>query len=188
MFRSKKLFFLLLIPVFVFGFSKTHYYVELKGSVYEIREQIRLHRNIAKLRQMPPDQVLLMPVEGVRASQIADTWGAPRSGNRKHEGQDIFAPKGTPIRSATSGYVIRITDQVLGGNSVYIIGAGGRRYFYTHLDSFATALAEGQEVTPETIIGYVGNTGNAATTPPHLHFGAYGDGGAINPLPLIRDR
>ena len=146
--------------------------------------------------KVPPeaDPVLLMPVDGVRASQVSDTWGAARSEGRTHEGTDIFAPMGTTVRSATNGFVYRIEDLSRGGNTVTIVGGGGRRYFYTHLSGFAEDLREGQYVTPETVIGYVGNSGNAAGTPPHLHLGVYGgdpaecDWRAINPYPMLIDR
>ena len=142
-----------------------------------------------------PDEVLLMPVDGVRVAQVADTWGAPRGGGRRHEGQDLFAPRGTPVRSATPGFVYRIDDLSLGGLSVTIVGEGGRRYFYTHFDAVPDDLAEGQRVGVDTVIGFVGDSGNAAGTPPHLHLGVY-DGSeddpcaweAIDPLPLLVDR
>jgi murein DD-endopeptidase MepM/ murein hydrolase activator NlpD len=127
-------------------------------------------------------------VRGVRVRQVANTWGAERSEGRRHEGQDIFAPKGTPVYSATEGYVWRVGQNRLGGNVVYVVGAGGRGYYYAHLDAFAPEISAGDYVTPETVLGYVGTTGNAAGTPPHLHFGVYAPGGAINPLPLLVDR
>jgi murein DD-endopeptidase MepM/ murein hydrolase activator NlpD len=105
-----------------------------------------------------------------------------------HEGQDIFAPKGTPVYSATEGYVYNIGENNLGGQTVSVIGAGGRSYYYAHLDSYAPHLAEGDYVTTQTTLGYVGTTGNAQDTRPHLHFGVYTAGGAINPLPLLTDR
>jgi murein DD-endopeptidase MepM/ murein hydrolase activator NlpD len=140
------------------------------------------------------DAALLMPVDGVRVAQVSDTWGAARAGGRSHEGVDIFAPTGTPIRSAVVGFVYSIESLSLGGNSVTIVGGGGRRYFYTHLSAFAEDLREGQHVTTDTVLGYVGNTGDAATTPPHLHFGVYEGAAepcrwrAINPYPLLLDR
>ena len=140
------------------------------------------------------DAALLMPVEGVRVRQVSDTWGAARAGGRSHEGVDIFAPTGTPIRSASAGFVYSIESLSLGGNSVTVVGGGGRRYFYTHMSAFAEDLREGQHVTTDTVLGYVGNTGDAATTPPHLHFGVYegADGTcswhAVNPYPLLVDR
>ena len=141
-----------------------------------------------------PDEALLMPVEGVQVSSVADTWGGARSEGRTHEGQDIFAPAGTPVYSATSGYVYRVGEARRGGNVVVVVGGGARRYYYAHLSRFAEGLREGQAVTPDTLLGYVGTTGNAAGTPPHLHLGLYtGEPGscewdAIDPLPLLVDR
>ena len=148
---------------------------------------INTYSKMAQLTLKAPDETLLMPVKGVKVKQIADTWGAPRSGGRNHHGQDIFAKRGTPVFSATEGFVLRIGESELGGKNVFIYGAGGRRYYYAHLDDFAPELKVGDEVSNDTIIGYVGATGNAKGTPPHLHFGIYG-GTPINPLMLLKDR
>lgn len=142
----------------------------------------------ALLALKEPDETLAMPVKGVRRRQIADTWGADRAGGRRHSGQDIFARRGTPVYSATEGVVLRVGESELGGKVVFVYGAGGRRYYYAHLEDFAQGLAPGDFVTTETLIGYVGTSGNAKNTPPHLHFGVYTAGGAINPLPLLTDR
>ena len=144
--------------------------------------------HVVALYAKAPDQKLEMPVQGVTKSQIADTWHVPRAGDRLHEGQDIFAQRGTPVLSATDGYVVGIGENSLGGQTVSILGAAGRSYYYAHLDSYAANLAIGDHVTTQTILGYVGNTGNAAGGPTHLHFGVYERGGAINPLPLLSDR
>jgi len=144
--------------------------------------------HVAALYAKPPDQKLEMPVQGVTKSQIADMWHVPRVGDRLHEGQDIFAQRGTSVLSATDGYVVGIGENSLGGQTVSILGAGGRIYYYAHLDSYAATLAIRDHVTTQTILGYVGNTGNAAGGPAHLHFGVYERGGAINPLPLLTDR
>jgi peptidoglycan LD-endopeptidase LytH len=143
-----------------------------------------------------PDTSLFMPVDGITVSQIADTWGAPRGGGRVHEGQDIFASEGTPIYAAAPGYIYRVGQgSPLGGNTITVIVAGGHRHYYAHLQSFSEDIREGQAVTTDTLLGYVGKTGNAATTPPHLHFGVYAGEAdticswdAINPLPLLIDR
>jgi murein DD-endopeptidase MepM/ murein hydrolase activator NlpD len=130
----------------------------------------------------------------VRVSQVANTYAAPRDGGRSHQGQDIFAPRHTAIRSASTGIVHEISDRFLGGRGVMILGPGGYRYFYTHLEAYAEDLREGMWVTTDTVIGYVGNDGNASTTPTHLHFGVYSYDPetcrhrAIDPLPLLRDR
>jgi murein DD-endopeptidase MepM/ murein hydrolase activator NlpD len=144
--------------------------------------------HVAQLYTMDPDKQLAMPVQDVEKKAIANTWHAPRDGGRLHEGQDIFAPRGTPIFSATEGYVAHIGDNSLGGQTVSVVGAGGRTYYYAHLESYAPHLSEGDWVTTQTLLGYVGTTGNAAGTPPHLHFGVYEPGGAMNPLPLLNDR
>jgi peptidoglycan LD-endopeptidase LytH len=161
---------------------------QIEEKLGKIIYMIKLPFRIAELAKSPPDETLLMPVNGGRVKNIADTWGGPRSGGRVHEGQDLFADRGTEVRSATRGYVVFIGKNRLGGNVVFVLGAGGRRYYYAHLDSFAPDLKYLQEVTPATLLGYVGNTGNAETTPPHLHFGVYTQAGAIDPLPLLRDR
>ena len=144
--------------------------------------------HVARLYTTEPDQKLAMPVQGVSRNQVADTWQAARDGDRRHEGQDIFASRGTPVLSATEGYIVNVGENRLGGQTVSVVGAGGRVYYYAHLDSYAPHIAAGDPVTTQTVLGYVGTTGNAAGTPPHLHFGVYATGSALNPLPLLSDR
>ena len=151
-------------------------------------DRLVLYARILKLYTQTPDTRLAMPLEEVRKQAIADTWQAPRGVGRKHEGQDIFAPRGTPILSATSGYIYNIGENNLGGQTVSVISKGGRIYYYAHLDSYAKGIEVGDRVTTRTVLGYVGTTGNAQGTPPHLHFGVYTMTGAINPLPLLTDR
>lgn len=152
-------------------------------------ELLALPYRIAKLSAQPADTRLPIPVQGVLFSEIEDSWGDPRSGGREHKGVDIFAQRGTPVYAAADGYVIRTGKSELGGNYVYTVGAGGVRYYYAHLDSIAEVIKYGLPVTTNTIIGYVGNTGNASTTPAHLHLGMYVPGnGAKNPFPLLVSR
>jgi peptidoglycan LD-endopeptidase LytH len=146
------------------------------------------YARIAKLYTQQPDTKLAMPLEDVSKKAVADTWQAPRGDGRKHEGQDIFAPRGTPILSATNGYIFKIGENNLGGQTVSVISNGARIYYYAHLDSYARGIHVGDRVTTRTVLGYVGTTGNAQGTPPHLHFGVYTLTGAINPLPLLTDR
>ena len=182
--------FLVFSVIFVINFPKNYpdKTLVIEEKVTSFLNTITLPIKIAKLSNQEPDTSILVPVYGRRVSHIADTWQAPRGDGRLHEGQDIFASKGTPVFSATKGYVLRITNTELGGNAVYVIGAGGRRYYYAHLDSFPAGLSIGQLVTTDTIIGFVGNTGNAENTPPHLHLGVYERREAIDPLPLLVDR
>lgn len=146
------------------------------------------YARVVKLYTQAPDAKLAMPLESIAKGKIADTWQAPRGDGRRHEGQDIFAPRGTPILSATSGYIYKIGENNLGGQTVSVISKGGRIYYYAHLDSYAQNIHVGDRVTTRTVLGYVGTTGNAQGTPPHLHFGVYTLSGAINPLPLLTDR
>ena len=151
-------------------------------------DSVMFYARVAHLYTQEPDRKIAMPLEDVTKRQIADTWGAPRGTGRSHEGQDIFAPKGTPILSATNGYVYKVGHNNLGGQTVSVISAGGRVYYYAHLDGYAPGIEVGDRVTTRTVLGYVGTTGNAVGTPPHLHFGVYTTTGAINPLPLLTDR
>jgi murein DD-endopeptidase MepM/ murein hydrolase activator NlpD len=152
-----------------------------------IANKFVLYVRVARLYTQDPPRKIAMPLQ-VSKNQIANTWHAPRGSNRLHEGQDIFAPRGTPTYSATRGYIYNIGQNGLGGQTVSVIGAGGRVYYYAHFDSYAPGISEGDYVTPQTVLGYVGTTGNAQGTPPHLHFGVYTPTGAINPLPLLTDR
>jgi murein DD-endopeptidase MepM/ murein hydrolase activator NlpD len=154
----------------------------------KLADKLVLYVHVARLYTKDPDKTLAMPVQDVTKKEIANTWHAPRGTDRLHQGQDIFAPRGTPILSATEGYIVNIGENSLGGQTVSVIGAGGRVYYYAHLDSYAPHIEEGDYVTTQTPLGYVGTTGNAAGTPPHLHFGVYAPGGALNPLPLLSDR
>lgn len=153
-----------------------------------LADTIVFYGRVARLYTQEPHRKIAMPLQDVSKKQIADTWHAPRGTGRLHEGQDIFAPKGTPVLSATNGYVFKVGENNLGGQTVSVISAGGRVYYYAHLDAYAPGLEVGDPVTTRTVLGFVGTTGNAQGTPPHLHFGIYTGTGAINPLPLLTDR
>lgn len=140
-----------------------------------------------QLRREPIPDSLPVPVQGVRASRIADTWGGIRSGGRRHEGVDIFAPRGTPVRSSSDALVLAVRDRGLGGKQVWTLGPGGERHYYAHLDSWADGLQRLDRLRAGDPIGQVGDTGNARGNPPHLHYGIYGINGARNPHPLLRD-
>jgi peptidoglycan LD-endopeptidase LytH len=142
---------------------------------------------VFRLATAAPPTSLPVPVDGVRARQIADTWGAPRSGGRRHQGVDIFAPRGTPVRSTTAGLVLRVGTLPLGGQVVVVLGPARQVHYYAHLDRFG-AFQAGDAVRQGDVIGYVGDTGNAKGTPFHLHYGVYaGVRGALNPRPLLAD-
>ena len=159
----------------------------LAGDVTKVFEGAALNFKIARLAAKEPDRRLALPVRTVRVKLIGDTWQAARPEGRRHQGQDIFAKRGTPVHSATAGLVMRVREDRLGGLTVSVVGAGGRIYYYAHLDSYAPGLSVGDPVTTDTVLGYVGTTGNALGTPPHLHFGVYTPSGPIDPLPLLTD-
>ncbi len=132
-----------------------------------------------------PEQNLKIPVlMGVEVKNLSDSWGDARSNGRTHEGIDILAPRGTPIVSPTNAVVSSTGFGANGGNYVYTINAGGERFYFAHLDSYAPGIASGKVLAPGDVIGYVGNTGNASGGPPHLHFGIY-NRGASNPYPRL---
>jgi peptidoglycan LD-endopeptidase LytH len=138
-----------------------------------------------RLAAMPKPQALPVPVEGVRQRALRDTWGGARSEGRKHEGIDIFAKRGTPVVSSTEGIVTQVGTNRLGGLVVWVLGPGGQRHYYAHLDSYSD-VQPGMRIEAGRVLGHVGDTGNAKGTPPHLHYGIYDTGGAINPYPLLK--
>ncbi|HEY0068121.1 MAG TPA: M23 family metallopeptidase [Flavisolibacter sp.] len=124
------------------------------------------------------------PVSG-KSARVGSVWGDSRdAGARRHEGIDIFAPKRTPVIAAADGTVNRVEETTIGGKVVWLRPEGRPiNLYYAHLDE--QLVSAGQRVRLGDTLGLVGNTGNARTTPPHLHFGIYGFGGAINPLPYV---
>lgn len=127
----------------------------------------------------------MFPVSGFDTRAVRSVFGDPRDGGRrKHHGIDIFAPRGTPVVAATEGIVRRVGNGGLGGKTVWLRDMRGRSFYYAHLDS--QLVRSGQRVQPGDTLGLVGNTGNARTTPPHLHFGLY-QRGPIDPYPFVHE-
>jgi murein DD-endopeptidase MepM/ murein hydrolase activator NlpD len=122
---------------------------------------------------------ILCPMNG---SAYGDSWGAPRSGGRSHEGVDMLAPMGTPIYAVVSGSV-NFRQNRLGGNAASLVGDNGNRYYYAHFSAYEGVS---RRVNQGEVIGYNGDTGNATGTP-HLHFEIHPGGGlAVNPTPSVR--
>jgi peptidoglycan LD-endopeptidase LytH len=137
---------------------------------------------------------LIIPVEGITAEGLVDTFTASRSGGRSHNAIDILAERNTPVLAAGAGKIIKLHLSVRGGISLYQLSADGKYiYYYAHLDHYADGIEEGKEIARGEVIAYVGDTGNAQPGNYHLHFGVYRtqnpkrywDGEALNPYPLL---
>ena len=125
-----------------------------------------------------PVDIAVCPVAG---ATFANDWGFPRSGGRAHEGTDVFAPRNTPVAAPVSGTVSFQTGSI-GGRQFRLVGDDGVMYLGSHMEAFGTA----GRVAAGATIGYVGNSGNAAGSRPHLHFEVHPDGGAaMNPYPVL---
>ncbi len=138
---------------------------------------------------------LLIPVQGIRAEQLSDTYGDARGSDRSHNAMDIMAPTGTPVLAVSDGRLAKIFDSKAGGLTLYQFDPSETyNYYYAHLDRYAEGLTEGQMLRRGQVIGYVGSTGNANPAAPHLHFAVYRlgpekrwhEGAPINPYPLLR--
>lgn len=152
---------------------------------YQLRLQPELLKSGEYTLTITTGPSLAFPVAAKVTSNIGSFWGADRdNGARKHEGIDIFAPRRTPLIAAAAGTVTRVNENELGGKVIFL-RPDGRDYslYYAHLDE--QIATPGQAVNVGDTIGFVGNTGNARTTDPHLHFGIYTHSGAIDPLPFV---
>jgi murein DD-endopeptidase MepM/ murein hydrolase activator NlpD len=153
-------------------------------AVYVARLQPELRRGggFALAQRTRPS--LAFPVAATPAGAPQSAFGVARdAGRRRHEGLDFFAPRGTAVVAVAAGVARRATNR-LGGNVVWLHApAAGQTYYYAHLDRWAVGPLS--LVRVGDVLGYVGNTGNAARTAPHLHFGIY-EGRAIDPWPFVQ--
>lgn len=117
-----------------------------------------------------------------------DTWLGPRAGGRKHMGVDIFALQGTPVYAVVSGTIEQLAFNALGGNKLWLRSPGDNwSYYYAHLAGYGPGIKNGARVKKGQVVGYVGTTGNARGTPPHLHFETHVPAGpATNPDPILQ--
>jgi murein DD-endopeptidase MepM/ murein hydrolase activator NlpD len=125
------------------------------------------------------------PIDGF--TSFSDTFGAPRSGGRTHEGVDMMAERWTHIVAIESGTIYQLKEGGLGGTTIWLHSDSGDSYYYAHLEAWADGLSEGQHVDAGELIGYVGTSGNAPDWLPHLHFEYHPDqGSAVDPYPLVK--
>ena len=125
----------------------------------------------------------ICPVQG--GASFIDSWGFPRSGGRKHKGVDMFNTRGTPLIAVVDGR-IKFSYNSLGGRSTHLYADNGVVYYYTHHDAHPNNISSGQRVSKGTVVGFLGNSGNARYTSPHLHFEIRPGGKAVNPYPTVR--
>lgn len=123
------------------------------------------------------------PVQG--GASFIDSWGFPRSGGRTHKGVDMFNARNTPLIAVVDGR-IRFSSNSLGGLSTHLYADNGVVYYYTHLEAHPSNISSGQYVSKGTVVGFLGNSGNARYTSPHLHFEIRPNGKAVNPYPTVR--
>jgi murein DD-endopeptidase MepM/ murein hydrolase activator NlpD len=158
-----------------------------RDGIYLLRIQPELLRSGTLQIKQRTSAALGFPVAGRSSAAVQSYFRDPRDGGRRqHHGVDIFAPRDTPVLAASGGVVSSVATTTLGGHVVWVWDARRRQsHYYAHLSKQAVRV--GEMVEAGEIIGYVGNTGNARTTPPHLHFGIYAMGdGPIDPLPFVQ--
>ncbi|WP_432709034.1 M23 family metallopeptidase, partial [Pedobacter sp.] len=167
------------------GDSTLTYTIDEEGR-FLLRLQPELLATVSYDLQLTAGPSLEHPVAKGSKNNIGSFWGVDRdSGQRKHEGVDIFAARSTPAVAAADGTVTRVGNNNLGGKVVFMRPEGRSiNLYYAHLDS--QLVVSGQQVKIGDAIGLIGNTGNAITTAPHLHFGIYTGRGAVDPIPFIR--
>jgi peptidoglycan LD-endopeptidase LytH len=155
----------------------------------------------APVESLEPDDLavlrardLLMPVAGFDPARLVDHFADPR-GDRRHEAIDIMAPRGTPVLAVEDGTIVKLYESTRGGLTVYQFDPEERyAYYYAHLDRYARGLAAGDRVERGQVIAYVGSSGNAPESAPHLHFAIYRLGAErrwwlgepVNPYPALR--
>ncbi len=129
---------------------------------------------------------IVFPLDGPHS--FINDWGFPRSGGRRHRGNDIFAQIGTPVVAVTDGVIGKAShvERGLGGITLWVYGYDNNQYYFAHLSEIHPGIKVGIRVKTGQVIGYVGDTGNARTTPPHLHFQVHPGGGEpINPYQYL---
>jgi murein DD-endopeptidase MepM/ murein hydrolase activator NlpD len=145
-------------------------------------------REAPSTRTLATSKGFVFPVAG-RYSYSND-WGAPRQNTGTHAGNDIFAAAGTPAVAVCDGTLHRVGTNVVPGNRLWVkCDKGGDAFFYAHLAAFATDTRSGAEVSAGDVVGFVGSTGDAEQTPPHVHFEVHPGGwsnDAVNPYPFLR--
>jgi murein DD-endopeptidase MepM/ murein hydrolase activator NlpD len=167
--------------------------VERSGNVVTVEPERAPPVAVAQQVQVGPAG-LAIPVVGIKAEQLSDTFDQARSAGRRHDAIDIMAPEGSPVIAAADGSIEKLFNSVRGGMTIYERSPDRKwTYYYAHLSAYAPGLAEGQQVKRGQVIARVGHTGDANAAGPHLHFAInqmapnerWWNGTPINPYPLL---
>src|SRR4051812_15959466 len=167
--------------------------VERSGNVVTVEPERAPPVAVAQQVQVGPAG-LAIPVVGIKAEQLSDTFDQARSAGRRHDAIDIMAPEGSPVIAAADGSIEKLFNSVRGGMTIYERSPDREwTYYYAHLSAYAPGLAEGQQVKRGQVIARVGHTGDANAAGPHLHFAInqmapserWWHGTPINPYPLL---
>jgi murein DD-endopeptidase MepM/ murein hydrolase activator NlpD len=180
--------------IFTFNIFNAPHELQPAGKVTEVQAPGEAPVAVAEGLVVGPAG-LAIPVAGVKADQLLDTFTQARAGGRVHDAIDIMAPEGTAVLAATPGTVEKLFfSDGGGGNTIYVRSDDKKwTYYYAHLQAYAPGLAEGQRVRQGQVIGRVGHSGNASAGGPHLHFAInrmepdqrWWQGDPINPYPLL---
>ena len=168
--------------------QNTFHFEAIATETYLLRIQPEFHKEGNYELKIFKNPIYAFPVKTRAYEDVWSFWGDPRDGGkRKHEGIDVFAKRGEPLVAVTKAYVKNVSDKGLGGKQVWLRDVRTKNMiYYAHLHE--QLVEEGTYVEVGDTIGLVGNTGNAKTTHPHLHFGIYrpNRGGAVDPLPFVK--
>jgi murein DD-endopeptidase MepM/ murein hydrolase activator NlpD len=196
----------IIATAFLTAVATSFFWIWFYGTVPQSRPEVERSGNVVavKPKNAPPVVVaqqvqigpsgLAIPVVGIKAGQLSDTFDDARAAGRRHDAIDIMADEGTPVIAAADGTIEKLFNSVRGGTTIYE-RSGDRNwiYYYAHLSAYAPGLAEGQQVKRGQVIGRVGHTGDASAAGPHLHFAVnrmapgerWWNGTPINPYPLL---
>jgi murein DD-endopeptidase MepM/ murein hydrolase activator NlpD len=175
------------------GYGPSEPVIETAGNVVTVQPGSKPAVAIAEGVEIGPAG-LAIPVAGIKAGQLVDTFDDARSQGRRHDAIDIMAGEGTPVISAADGTVEKLFNSVRGGLTIYVRSSDQHWvYYYAHLSAYAPGLHQGQQVRRGEVIARVGHTGDASAAGPHLHFAInqmapgerWWNGTAINPYPLL---
>ncbi len=153
----------------------------------------KLDEMLSVLATLPAQQAIAVNgfvFPSVEPFSYTNDWGNCRQGcTRKHKGTDVFCVWGAPLRAAENGKIVNANTTGLGGVSLWVSGESGTEYYYAHMSSFYPGVDNGTEVVAGQFVGFCGNSGNARSTPPHVHFQVHPDGRSapgINPFPILK--